>query len=237
MPHNKQFEPTVIRRHVRAASAPLHYALAARWTAQRAAAELRRLPNTEQPMRIRQRLVTQPLLACFVCVLCVPVRAQTAQIAVEVQCHTSADTVGLRVTLRNVGLTDTAVVLGNSIGNGNRYLADSLALDVKLGESAAVEKFEYFDPSVPGVAGRVDPWIVPLPAVSEFSLTRPLSHFSSHGKPLMPGGNPIDVRVSLNARAERRIFDKDVAGVALVHVLVGEFRSEWLRVPTACAVG
>jgi hypothetical protein len=41
-PHNKQLERTVIRRHVRAASAPFHYALAARWTAQRAAAQLRR---------------------------------------------------------------------------------------------------------------------------------------------------------------------------------------------------
>jgi hypothetical protein len=41
-PYNKQFEPTVIRRHMRAASAPFHYALAARWTAQRAAAQLRR---------------------------------------------------------------------------------------------------------------------------------------------------------------------------------------------------
>jgi hypothetical protein len=39
---NKQFEPTVTRRHVRAASAPFHYALAARWTAQRAAAHPRR---------------------------------------------------------------------------------------------------------------------------------------------------------------------------------------------------
>jgi hypothetical protein len=39
---NKRFEPTVIPRHVRAASAPFHYAFAARWTAQRAAAELRR---------------------------------------------------------------------------------------------------------------------------------------------------------------------------------------------------
>jgi hypothetical protein len=40
--HNKQLERTVTRRHVRAASAPFHYALAARWTAQRAAAQLRR---------------------------------------------------------------------------------------------------------------------------------------------------------------------------------------------------
>ena len=42
LPYNKQLERTVIRRHVRAASAPFHYALAARWTARRAAAQLRR---------------------------------------------------------------------------------------------------------------------------------------------------------------------------------------------------
>jgi hypothetical protein len=41
-PHNKQLERTVIRRRVRAASAPFHYALAARWTARRAAAQVRR---------------------------------------------------------------------------------------------------------------------------------------------------------------------------------------------------
>src|SRR5688500_10299015 len=42
MAPNKQLERTVIRRRVRAASAPFHYALAARWTARRAAAQLRR---------------------------------------------------------------------------------------------------------------------------------------------------------------------------------------------------
>jgi hypothetical protein len=42
MTSNKQFEPTVIRRRVRAASAPFHYAHAARWTRGRAAAQLRR---------------------------------------------------------------------------------------------------------------------------------------------------------------------------------------------------
>jgi hypothetical protein len=42
VPPNKQLERTVIRRRVRAASAPLHYALAARWIVRRAAAQLRR---------------------------------------------------------------------------------------------------------------------------------------------------------------------------------------------------
>jgi len=39
---NKQLQRTVTRRRGRAASAPFHYALAARWTRGRAAAELRR---------------------------------------------------------------------------------------------------------------------------------------------------------------------------------------------------
>jgi hypothetical protein len=38
----KQLQPTVIPNRMRAAGAPFHYAHAARWTAQRAAAELRR---------------------------------------------------------------------------------------------------------------------------------------------------------------------------------------------------
>jgi hypothetical protein len=41
-PPNKQLERTVIRRHVRAASAPFHYAHAARFTRHRAAAQLQR---------------------------------------------------------------------------------------------------------------------------------------------------------------------------------------------------
>jgi hypothetical protein len=41
-PYNKQLQRTVIPQHVRAASASFHYALAARITRRRAAAELRR---------------------------------------------------------------------------------------------------------------------------------------------------------------------------------------------------
>jgi hypothetical protein len=40
--HNKQLERTVMRRHVRAACAALHFAHAARWTRRHAAAQLRR---------------------------------------------------------------------------------------------------------------------------------------------------------------------------------------------------
>ncbi len=42
MTPNKQLQRTVMPQHRRAASASFHYALAARWLGQRAAAELRR---------------------------------------------------------------------------------------------------------------------------------------------------------------------------------------------------
>jgi hypothetical protein len=47
VPYNKQLQRTVIGRRVRGACASLHYAHAPRWTAQRAAAELRRYTALE----------------------------------------------------------------------------------------------------------------------------------------------------------------------------------------------
>ena len=49
-PPNKQLQRTVTRRRGRAASASFHYALAARWIAQRAAAELRRYATLMRPL-------------------------------------------------------------------------------------------------------------------------------------------------------------------------------------------
>jgi hypothetical protein len=46
--YNKQLERTVIRRRVRAASAPFHYSHAARWTRVRAAAQLRRYTSVKR---------------------------------------------------------------------------------------------------------------------------------------------------------------------------------------------
>ena len=189
-------------------------------------------------MNIRRPFVTQLSTAFVVCVLSVPARAEIPRVAVELECHASADAVDLRITLPNVGATDTAVVLGNSIGNGSRYFADSLALDVKRNGSSAPERFQYSDPSGPAaVAGRVDPWIVPLPAASKYSLTRPIDHFWSDGKRLTRSWEPMELRIYFNARADQRSFGKDVAGEALVNVVVGQFTSEWRRVPTDCVVG
>jgi hypothetical protein len=68
---NKQLQRTVTRRRVRAASAPFHYALAARVTRHRAAAELRRYAA---PRTVSQRRRFLPILwACFCLGGCDPV--------------------------------------------------------------------------------------------------------------------------------------------------------------------
>ena len=53
---NKQLQPTVMPNRWRGASAPFHYALAPRWTAQRAAAELRRYAARERIGRVQRWL-------------------------------------------------------------------------------------------------------------------------------------------------------------------------------------
>ena len=53
---------------------------------------------------------------------------------VELGCQKRNDEISLRITLRNRDTADTAVVLGIILANGAKYLADSLALDVRTGK-------------------------------------------------------------------------------------------------------
>jgi hypothetical protein len=64
-----------------------------------------------------------------------------------------------------------------------------------------------------------------------------MDHFSSGSKRLARSWEPMELRIYFNARADQRTFGKDVAGAALVNVAVGQFTSEWRRVPTDCVVG
>jgi hypothetical protein len=177
---------------------------------------------------------TLRFLACLLCLIGMPAFGEPQQVELDLQCRASANAVELRITLRNAGPTDTAIVLGTSIGNGQKYVADSLVLDVKRGRDGPVEKFR---PDVGNIAGRVDPWIVPLPAASDFSFTRSINtFFSSTGKPPVLGNGSLDIRLTLLRRTEDH-FRGELVGPGLVKVFVGELATDWLRVPGQCHVG
>src|SRR5206468_1371974 len=82
-----------------------------------------------------------------------------------------------RFTLQNVSQAPTAVVIGAILGNDKKYLLQDLGLVVRRG-GVVDTLLEYVDPSVAGVAGRIDPWLVTLPPGSSYSITAPARHFA-----------------------------------------------------------
>ena len=166
----------------------------------------------------------------MLCAIGEPAFSEPQELELRSECLASGESVELRITLRNPGSTDTAILLGVSIGS-DRHVAYSFVVDVKSERDDTVESFR---PDLGAIAGRVDPWILRLPATSEFSLVRPMSYFfSSRGKPLRIDGDAT-VRVRIDkSLSERSVFD----GPALVKVFVGEIASEWMRIPGECHVG
>ena len=153
--------------------------------------------------------------------------AEPSAVQLVLRCHVSSD-VDLYIVLHNLGPTDSAVVLGSSIGNGQQYVADALVLDAKVSGSDTVATYEI---SIPHIFGRVDPWIVTLPAGSEFSLRRPLKAFASRGERLTIEPRGRDIRLRLPARTT------GVAGPELVKVIAEELSTEWVHVPGQCQAG
>src|SRR5215471_6473229 len=93
-----------------------------------------------------------------------------------IRCQSGPSIPQLRTAWRNTGQRDINLVLGITLGNGSSYHASALLLDVRRRGGDKIEAFQLTD-SHPDIAGRVDPWILPLPVASEFSLARPLNGF------------------------------------------------------------
>jgi hypothetical protein len=76
----------------------------------------------------------------------------------------------LTLTLANTSASDTAIVIGTVLANGQKYLIDRLTLRATT-QDGKREQYEYRPRDYPGViAGRVDDWILALPARSSFVL-------------------------------------------------------------------
>jgi len=74
-----------------------------------------------------------------------------------------------RFTVATVGSLGTNLLIGYVVGNNRWHVPSQLKFTVHR-PGVADTNFDWFDPSVPGVAGRVDPWIVQLSAGALFSV-------------------------------------------------------------------
>jgi hypothetical protein len=156
--------------------------------------------------------------------------ASSSAIDAELGCQMRNGQMSLRITLHNRDSADTAVVFGSILANGGKYLADNLALDVRAGSD--LTRYQYFDPSVPGIAGRVDAWIVSLPAESEYTLVRSLSHFWSGSGQLSTMTRPFATRLAFVAPPTPSHY-----AIPAFKVYQGQLISSWVEVPTQCVAG
>lgn len=182
-------------------------------------------------MRVR---IGAAILASLVTTGTTPANAQAPVVEMTLQCLAGATGRDLRITLRNTGPKDVNLLLGITLGNGSSYHLSALFLDVRQRGS---DKIEVFAPSgsQPAIAGRVDPWILPLPARSEFSLTRPPGNFGMNLEKLTMERAPMDLRLRLEPLPFYRPKpNDDTIGAGLVHVLYQKFESAWIRVPEDC---
>ncbi len=94
---------------------------------------------------------------------------------------TGKDKVGnpeFQVAFRNVGEQDVALNLGIMLANGKVQLPDNVRLSL-TDVNGRVRELHFSDKKHPGVAGRVDDYVVPLRVGSVYMLKLPLSQFWS----------------------------------------------------------
>jgi hypothetical protein len=150
----------------------------------------------------------------------------TDQLLLTLACERPSD-LTFRLTLHNVSTVSTAAVIGTILANDKKYLLGRVAFTVTRA-GVADSTFDFFDPSVPTVAGRVDPWLIPLPAGASYSV---VVSIPEGFRELLAG--IADVRARLTTR-ENRNPNLDVQGLRFIHVWIGTLISDPIHLPDAC---
>jgi hypothetical protein len=142
-----------------------------------------------------------------------------------------------RLTIANIAVDDTAVLLGTVLANGRWYELRDLTLIVKGPDQDAPAEYQYRSAGYPtGVAGRIDHWILPLPGGSAFSMTvSPRDFFSpltSNRLANLPSAATVIVR--LVGRPVTYDLNVDMTGLRNVRLWTGTATSLPLRVRDDC---
>jgi hypothetical protein len=111
--------------------------------------------------------------------------------------------------------------------NDKKYLPGPLSFALKRAGEADVN-FDWFDPSVAGIAGRVDPWLITLPPGASYSVVVTIPKGFRH---LFT--SPAAIRIRLTTGAIRDV-NSDMQGLQFIHVWSGTLTSDWIQFPASC---
>lgn len=153
-------------------------------------------------------------------------------VTLELQCTGPQGLGEVVVTLNNRGNTGTAVVLGTRLGN--IYLASTLSFEARLG-SGQFQNFTYDNPAFTNnTTGREDPWIVPLPAHSSYTVSINSNHFlGASGERLDEVSGISDLQLRLTGR-EITPVNLDMRGLSTWEVLVANMQATAIAIPDDC---
>jgi hypothetical protein len=172
-------------------------------------------------------------LAVLCAGLPIPASGQTNRqpLKLSLECQQKPEPM-FRLSIKNVSTVPAAAVIGIVLGNDKHYMLTSLSLAVRR-PGIADMILEYVDPSVPAVAGRIDPWLITLPAGASYSLVVPARNFLLHSKPLdKPFAAPAELQLRLTT--EKNEPNPDLKALAIIRVWIGTLVSDRLKFPGQC---
>jgi hypothetical protein len=135
----------------------------------------------------------------------------------------------LRLIFANVGDRDITLNLGVMMANGKVQLPNRVAIQFTDAQGKP-RLFRFGDKRYPGVAGRLDDYVVPLRAGSTYSLRLTLDQFwcqetKEFSIPLLPGDNYLTAQFDgTGANA----VNLDMPGIKLMNFWIGKVESNVL---------
>ncbi len=129
------------------------------------------------------------------------------------------------ISLENISKEDVVINLGFMLANGKRQYP--IGLHLLLTDSGGItHEFHYFPPEA-GIAGRVDQFIVPLPAGSIYQLRCPLNRFMQKDAPFgLIGPGQYTLAASFEGRSvTQHETNMDMVGLSLTQYWTGTINS------------
>jgi len=132
----------------------------------------------------------------------------------------------VRLSIHNFDQTDTAILIGIALANGRWYLPRELVIELRRSGSTEVEELVYNGPT--SVAGRMDHWVVGLPAQASFTLTLRAADFiaTSPARVVSPAE---ELKVRLTGRPITSDLNVDMTGMETWRVWTGSASSNAMR--------
>jgi hypothetical protein len=135
----------------------------------------------------------------------------------------------LQLAMRNIGERDVTLNLGMMLANGKAQLPSSISMNFTDAQGKT-RLFKFADKRYPGVAGRLDDYVVPLRAGSTYTLQLTLDQFwcyetKEFSIPLLPGTNHLTARFEgTGANA----VNLDLPAIKLMNFWLGKLESNVL---------